>query len=151
MNNNYSKLSEEVTRILANEYSKENLPENLYSYFEEKYLSYVEDEEQYDVPIDTVGLELSIQYIKSVTEQLALGHSFDWATLFAYYCPDYNNVVDWVFHDLKERDKNLALTEVRIHAKSFGKDKYFEKFYVELVTMYDTGYSDAELEYHSSQ
>lgn len=151
MKNNNSKLSEEVTRILANEYSKENLPENMYSYFEEKYLSYVEDEEQFDVPIDTVGLEQSIQYIKSITEQLALGHSFDWATLFAYYCPDYNNVVDWVFHDLKERDDILALKEVRIHAKSFGKDKYFEKFYVELVTEYDTGYSDEGLEYHSSQ
>ena len=146
-----SKLTKEVKRILANEYSKENLPENLYSYFEEKYLYYVEDEELYDVPIVPTALDSSKQYIKNITEQLALGHGLEWATLYADYCPYEDKVVHFVYKDLKEQDENLALTEVRIHAKSFGKDKFFENFYVELVTAYDTNYSDEELECHSSQ
>lgn len=145
-----SKLTKEVKRILADEYSKENLPENLYSYFEEKYLYYVEGEVRYDAPIVSTALELSMQYIKNIAEQLALGHGLEWATLYADYCPDEDKVVYFVYIDLKEKDKNLALTEVRIHAKSFGKDKIFENFYIELVTEYDTDYSDTELEYHSS-
>ncbi len=151
MNNNNSKLTKEVKRILANEYSKEIFPENLYSNFEEKYLCYVEDEEQYDLPIDTIALDLSMQYIKNITEQLALGHSFDWATLYADYCLDECAVVCSVYGDLKKQDENLALTEVRIHAKSFGKDEFFEKFYVELVTEYNIEYSDEELECYSSK
>lgn len=144
-------LTKEVRRILANEYSKENLPKNLYSYFEDKYLYYVEDEERYDVPIVPTALDLSKQFIKNITGQLALGHGLEWANLYAYYCPDEDKVVYFVYRDLKKQDENLALTEVRTHANSFGKDKFFENFYVELVTVYDTDYSDVELEYHSSQ
>lgn len=150
MNNNNSKLTKEVKKILANEYSKEKFPENLYSYFEQHYLYHVEDEERYDVPIVPIALALSKQFIKDLTGQLALGHGIEWANLYACYCSDYDNVVNRVYNDLKKQDKNWALTEVRIHAKSFGKDEVFEKFYVELITEYDTGYFDSELEYQSS-
>lgn len=149
MNNNNSKLTKEVRKILADEYSKENLPENLYSYFEEKYLYYVEGEERYDAPIVSTALELSMQYIKNIAEQLALGHSFDWATLYACYYSDYDNVVERVYRDLKEQDENLALSEMQTHAKSFGKDKFFENFYIELATEY--GKNDYELELLSSR
>lgn len=150
MNNNNSKLTKEAKRILANEYSKENFPENLYSYFEQHYLYHVEDEEWYDVPIVPTALDLSKQFIKDLIGQLAIGHGLEWATLYADYYSDYDNVVDRVYNDLKKQDKNLALTEVRTHSKSFGKDEIFEKFYVELVADYDMDYSDSELEYHSS-
>ena len=150
MNNNNSRLTNEVKKILANEYSKENLPDNLYSYFEEKYLYYVEDEEQYGIPIDMIALDLSKGYVRKIAEQLAIGHCFDWAIVYAS-CLEEDSLVNTVYYELKEHNEDLSLSELHIHAKSYGQDKYFEKFFIELVTEYCKNYSDAELEYHSSQ
>ena len=148
MNNNNSKLTKKVKKALANEYSMENLPENLYSYFEEKYINYVEDKEQYDVPIDMIALDLSKEYVRKIAEQLALGHRFEWALLYAS-CLEEGDLVSTVYYELKDQYQELALSELQLHAKSYGKDMYFENFYVELAIKYRK--SDYELVMLSSR
>lgn len=140
-------LSQKTKDFLADEFGKCDYPKQFYPLFEEKYRGYIEDEEYDTGIIDNHALNLSKLYIETIVDQLRLGHSFDWAESYAAYRED--DRIRVVFSELRKINEDLAIQEVQIHAKSFGKDKYFEKYYIELVT--EDVKSDDELEQLSTQ
>lgn len=140
-------LSERIKQKLLEEYKKEMFPEEYYPYFEEKYKSYLVDDvdDCYNgETIECTTLELSKEYMRSFIKQLNIGHGMEWAVRYASCLEEYD-IISSVYRELREIDEKLAVKEIRIHTKSYGKDEHFEKFFMELLTEYDP-FTDEEIE-----
>lgn len=145
-------LSERIKQKLLEEYKKEQFPEDYYPYFEKKYRSYVIDDvdDCYNSEtLEKTALELSKEYIRSIISQLNIGHGMEWAERYAS-CLEEDEKIYNAYKELEETDKELAVKEIRIHSHSYGQDKHFEKFFVELLTKYNP-FTDDEIERYAKR
>lgn len=145
-------LSERIKQKLLEEYKKEQFSEDYYPYFEKKYRSYVIDDVDDCYNSETLKkttLELSKEYIRSIISQLKIGHGMEWSERYAS-CLEEDEKIYNVYRELEETDEELAVKEIRIHSHSYGQDKHFEKFFVELLTEYDP-FTDEEIERYAKR
>ncbi len=143
-------LTEQIKLLLRKEYEKGGYSIEYYPYFEWRYRQYMmHDEDCDDTSLEGSYLELSKQYMDIFIKQVNIGHSLEWAERYAF-CWDENNSIDSVYSELAIINKRLAIREIQIHAKIYGKDPYFEGFFVELLSEYGNHYSDEEIERYAS-
>ena len=79
-----------------------------------------------------------------VADQLKMGHSLDWADLYADKETDFNEYIVYeVYKELQTRDKELAMSELKKHAEALLSDEIAKEVYVKIITD-GYGFSDRE-------
>ncbi len=70
-----------------------------------------------------------------VADQLKMGHSLDWADLYADKETDFSEYIVYeVYKELQTRDKELAMQELKKHAEALLSDDIAKEMYVKIIT-----------------
>ena len=132
MEENTIKLTQKDKERLAQVFKNEQFPQELYPYFEKKYCELTEGlcPEEMESAID-----FPVKYVRIVADQLKMGHSLDWADLYADRETDFSEYIVYeVYKELQSRDKELAMRELKKHAESLLNDDIAKEMYIRIIT-----------------
>lgn len=135
------KLSQNDKDRLVQVFKNEQFPQELYPYFEKKYCELTEG--VYSEEMES-AIDFPIKYVRIVADQLKMGHSLDWADLYADKETDFDEYIVYeVYKELQTRDKELVMSELKKHAEALLSDEIAKEVYVKIITD-GYGFSDRE-------
>lgn len=142
MEENTIKLTQKDKERLAEEFEKEQFPQDLYPCFEKIYCTYIKGAIYLEDFVS--ALELTKKQVGIVVGQLKMGHSLDWADLYADKEIDFDEYIVYeVYKELRTRDNELAMRELQKHADALLSDDIAKRMYVRIITD-DYDFSDRE-------